>query len=397
MSATPVTYVRVFDFEDWSTNHPTEPQPGVQLEAEFDAIKASLDSTQGRLAEIQRDDGALNNAIVTLDTLSPAVLAAFEGDWNIRGAWASATAYAVLDIVTDNNTTWLCHTAHTSGVSFDATKFVAIAHDADAILVAANNLSDLDDPEAARDNLELGTAALKDTGTAAGQVPLSGDLGAHAFLTPSAALAAQITARTAATVRSDLGLGDASTKTVGTTTGTVPLSDNVIGKQTVAVPAYGMTPRTTNGAAPGVSETTTNKIMVNTLDYDASTQEYAQFQMHMPEGWNEGTVSARFRWTAGSGSDNVIWGIQAVALSDDDALDTAFGTAVEVTDTLLLANDVHLTDETGAMTIGNSPGARDLVIFQVYRKAADAGDTLAVDAKLLGVDLYYTTANGVDA
>jgi len=48
------------------------------LDAEFNNVKTSLDATQSRLAELQRDDGALRNLIVTRDSLSTDVLTALE-------------------------------------------------------------------------------------------------------------------------------------------------------------------------------------------------------------------------------------------------------------------------------------------------------------------------------
>ena len=44
------------------------------------------------------------------------------------------------------------------------------------------------------------------------------------------------------------------------------------------------------------------------------------------------------------------------------------------------------------MTVAGSPGAEELVVFEVYRDPADAGDTMAVDAYLIGVKLHYTTS-----
>jgi hypothetical protein len=169
----------------------------------------------------------------------------------------------------------------------------------------------------------------------------------------------------------------------------------IAGKQTVWVPAGAMVPRTTNGAATGLSESATNKIMSNTLDFDQSTIEYAQFQIGMPKSWNEGTLTAEFVWTCGV-TGNVIWGVQGVCVSDDDVLDVAFGTAQEVTDAVTATTDVMQSAETSAMTMAGTPVAKDLGIFQVYRKASDGGDTAAGDAKLLGVRLYLTTDTGAD-
>lgn len=94
---------------------------------------------------------------------------------------------------------------------------------------------------------------------------------------------------------------------------------------------------------------------------------------------------------AASGSGDVVWGIQAVAISEADPLDAAFGAAQTVTDTLTTALDNHTTSFTGAVTIGGTPAEGDLVCFQVYRDADAAGDTLAVDAKLVAIRLNFTT------
>jgi hypothetical protein len=49
------------------------------------------------------------------------------------------------------------------------------------------------------------------------------------------------------------------------------------------------------------------------------------------------------------------------------------------------------------VTIGNSPNELDFVLFEISRVVADAADTMAVDARLLGVRLYYTTNTGNDS
>lgn len=169
-----------------------------------------------------------------------------------------------------------------------------------------------------------------------------------------------------------------------------------IGKQTVWVPAGAMTARTTNGAASGTTESTTNKVMNKTLDFDTTTQEFAQFTVAFPKGWNEGTVTFIPFWTAASGSGGVVWGLQGVALSNDDAIDTAFGTAQTSSDTLIAALDVHVGPESSAITIAGTPAVGDICYFQINRTVSDGGDTLGVDAKLIGIQLLYTIDSNVD-
>lgn len=172
-----------------------------------------------------------------------------------------------------------------------------------------------------------------------------------------------------------------------------------LGKSQIPVPASAMTARTTNGAASGTVETSTNKVMLVTLDFDATTQEFAQFAMPMPSSWNEGTVTFRAVWSHPSTTTNfgVAWQLQAVAFADGDALDTAFGTAVVVTDTGGTTDTLYRSAESSAITVAGSPGAGEYVVFQVARKPADAADTMAVDARLHAIELFLTTEDGVDA
>jgi hypothetical protein len=160
-------------------------------------------------------------------------------------------------------------------------------------------------------------------------------------------------------------------------------------KRGIYVPAAGMYAAITSPAAPGQIETSTNKINAKVFDFDASTEEYAWFTIPAPSYWDLGTVTAEFHWTAASGTGDVIWGIAGLARSNDDALDTALGTAITVTDTLIAANDEHLTSDTSAITIGGTPAKDDMLFFRVYRDADAGGDTLNADARLLGVTIRF--------
>jgi hypothetical protein len=101
-------------------------------------------------------------------------------------------------------------------------------------------------------------------------------------------------------------------------------------------------------------------------------------------------MTAQFIWAADSASGNsVVWGCQARAYADSDALDQAFGAAVEVTDANNAQNDTNISAATGAITIGGSPVAGQMMIVQVYRLGSGA-DNLAATAKLIQVILTYT-------
>lgn len=160
-----------------------------------------------------------------------------------------------------------------------------------------------------------------------------------------------------------------------------------------------MVSRTTNGPSAGTVETTTNKIMIKTLDYDTTTQEFAQFAVRMPKSWNGSTVTFQPVWSHASTTTNfgVVWALEAVSLSDNEAGDTAVGTAQTSTDTGGTTNNIYIGPESSAITIGSSPASQDYVVFQIKRNPADASDTMAIDARLHGITLYITSNASTDA
>jgi hypothetical protein len=172
------------------------------------------------------------------------------------------------------------------------------------------------------------------------------------------------------------------------------------GKETIFVPAAAMSPTASNGcAALATAETTSGRPDMNVLDFDASSDEHAQFQIAFPKSWNEGTVTFQAFWTtAATDTDGVAWGLQGVAVSDNDTIDVAYGTAVVVTDDALgAAEDLCVTAESGAITIAGSPAAGDMCFFRIFRDVSDSNDDMAEDARLIGIKLFFTTDAANDA
>lgn len=170
------------------------------------------------------------------------------------------------------------------------------------------------------------------------------------------------------------------------------LRDSDLGKQTVFIPAASMLAATTNGPASADIEATTNAQNYTVLDFDASTDEYAHFQIAMPKSWDEGTVTFQVFWsTTATDTDGVAWGLQGVAVSDGDTIDASWGTAVVVTDDAQsAAGDVLVTAESSAVTIGGTPAAGDMSFFRLFRDVSDANDDMTEDARLIGIKLIYT-------
>jgi hypothetical protein len=185
---------------------------------------------------------------------------------------------------------------------------------------------------------------------------------------------------------------------VPSTPPTTPTTDLPIGRQSIWIPAGAMIARTTNGAAVGTVETATNRVMIRTLDFDTTTVEFAQFSVAMPKSWDEGAVQFQPLWSHAATTVNfgVVWQCAAVAVGNDDALDVAFGTAVLSVDTGGTTNDIYAGPESGAVTVSGSPVEMDTVLCQISRVVADAGDTMAIDARLHGVRLFYNVNAGND-
>jgi len=176
-------------------------------------------------------------------------------------------------------------------------------------------------------------------------------------------------------------------------------STNSVGKQTIFIPASAMTPTASNGcSAIQAVETTAGRPDMNVLDFDATADEHAQFQVAFPKSWNEGSVSFKAYWTvAAAVTTGVAWGLQGVAVSDNDTIDVAYGNPTVVTDDALnTTEDLCVTDESSPVIIAGTPAAEDMVFFRVFRDVSDANDDMTQDARLIGIKLFFTTEAGND-
>jgi hypothetical protein len=171
------------------------------------------------------------------------------------------------------------------------------------------------------------------------------------------------------------------------------------GKHAIFVAAGSISPSFTGGCGTGHVASASNQPDIRTLDFDQTTQEFAQFGIVMPKSWDEGTVTYKAHWSHASTTTNfgVAWELQAVAVSDDDAIAVSYGTAVAVTDTGGTTNDLYTTSESSAITVAGTPAAEDMVFFRVARAPSNGSDTMSVDARLHGITLYITTSADTDA
>lgn len=168
----------------------------------------------------------------------------------------------------------------------------------------------------------------------------------------------------------------------------------------IYIPAAAMWPPSTNGAEYGkVVEVAATKPTFFAMAFDATTKEYAQFSIRWPKSLGTATIAFKPVWSHPATTTNfgVVFELATLALADDDAANTSFGTGQTSTDTGGTTSDIYIGPASAAITAGNTPAANDFYYFQVARLVADGSDTMAVDAYLHGVVLTVTVGAANDA
>lgn len=171
-----------------------------------------------------------------------------------------------------------------------------------------------------------------------------------------------------------------------------------VGKQTIWIPATAMWPRLFSGSAfISQSQFTTTTSNHMSMDFDPVTSSFAQFYVAMPKAWDKTNLVSQFYWTHTSSSVNfnVIWGIHSVAILNSGSFTGSYTTNTEVTASGGKGDYLYVTSETPNIAVG-SPGANDLMSFELYRSASAGADNLSVNARLIGIKLIYTTNNATD-
>ena len=171
------------------------------------------------------------------------------------------------------------------------------------------------------------------------------------------------------------------------------------GKETIYIPASAMYPTTTSGCAALTQvEGTAGRPELKCLDFDPSSDENAQFSIAFPKSWDEGTITFKAFFTvSGTNTGTVSWALSGVSFADNDAIDTAFGTAVAPPAKAHsgTSGDLDVTDESTAVTIAGTPSTNEQAYFNILRDVSV--DDQSGDARLLGIQIFYTTDAANDA
>jgi len=199
---------------------------------------------------------------------------------------------------------------------------------------------------------------------------------------------------TAVSTNTNLALSGSGTGVVTVDTYGVDMQ----GLQTCYIPARSLRPTSSNGcSAISDVETTAGRPDLQVLDFDASSDEHAQFDIAFPKSWDAGTITFRVFWVStATDTDGVSWALQGLSVPDNTTIDAVYGTAVVVDDANQSAAEEMLVSATsGAVTISNA--ADDcMTFFRIFRDVSDSNDTAAEDARLLGIQIFFTTNAGND-
>src|SRR3990167_2817077 len=196
------------------------------------------------------------------------------------------------------------------------------------------------------------------------------------------------------TLAAGASVGTAVLVNTGTGTTNVPLVSDILGNQTAWIPASAMFPQTTNGCAPLVQvEITANRPELMVLDFDGTSVEWAQFKVVFPGSYNSGTITYRVFWTStATDTDGVAWQLSGVSPGDGNGIaSTAFGTAVVVTDSAQsIANLMYMSSVSSAVTV-TAAATNRVAWLRIGRDPDNGSDTMAEDARLIGLYVLYTS------
>ncbi len=164
--------------------------------------------------------------------------------------------------------------------------------------------------------------------------------------------------------------------------------------RTLMIGAESFTPSTTTPCqGPFLVEYGTNDVDVWALRFPDGADSYGFVRVTMPDGWNGGTVTAEVEWTptVGGGSasaETVAFDIDMISQGNDEAIDVAFGAAVQIDDVVLsTVLDIHHSPVSGAITAAGTPAGGETLVIRIMRDESQSNIVGGID--VLSVKIRY--------
>jgi hypothetical protein len=163
------------------------------------------------------------------------------------------------------------------------------------------------------------------------------------------------------------------------------------GRQMMWIPAGAMRSSAVNPASCGdLYDSGNQDVTITVCAFDTgATEENAEFGFGIPKSWDEGTITMIMVWTnaAGASTETVQFKIACTGFGDSDGINTAYPGDVTLADTWLAQHDLHLTAESGAITVQNA-AENDYVNCRIGRDTS--ADNMTGDLLLIGAKIYWT-------
>lgn len=169
------------------------------------------------------------------------------------------------------------------------------------------------------------------------------------------------------------------------------------GRQELTIEAPYLAPTVANGAtAVATVASTSTATNFDAIALSSSTTQYFTMNGSLPISWDGSTVTFQAVWTSTNAAvdgTSVTFCLQGYALGDGESFDRSYGTAVCVEDLWVSSWTAHVSPMSAAITIGGSPTPGDTIVWRGYRNVDAAGDTMAQNALLVRLRLFYTKSS----
>lgn len=130
--------------------------------------------------------------------------------------------------------------------------------------------------------------------------------------------------------------------------------------------------------------------LYHTLRFDDSATESINRQFALPTDWT-GALNLMIYWQTTATTGNVVWQVATVCIADNENMDPtsfSYNAAQTVTDAAK-GSATFLNTALIASLTTTGCAADELLIVKLFRDPANAGDTLANNADLVGVKFTY--------
>jgi hypothetical protein len=167
--ADPTPYVVSYSFSGFQANSPTTPLPAQKHDEQYANIAAAEAEIVAAIMDIRRSDGALNNGIVTFESLALGLQLTFDPTNGNLVAAAVTTAQAAATNASAFSTSAAAHDT-AAAVSAAAAAASVAGINLTLYLPKAGNLAGLGSLPTSRANLGLGSAAILNVGVGANNI-----------------------------------------------------------------------------------------------------------------------------------------------------------------------------------------------------------------------------------